>query len=158
MNRDTLLMATAGRESAPSDWLPASQVRPLIFEDPALLWLEYHGAQFGFQPDTSPYDYLDFIAEKSRQFEAKWLQEMAPAAPVVCRDAHDVTSRSKVEETWELMRQGVPCISQPALWWAPERIYGAPGRAGPAVRGCASASPVCWARARRHPTTTSSWT
>ena len=24
------------------------------------------------------------------------------------------------------MRQGVPCISQPALWWAPERIYGAP--------------------------------
>ena len=101
-------------------------MRPLIFEDPALLWLEYHGAQFGFQPDTSPYDYLDFIAEKSRQFEAKWLQEMAPAAPVVCRDADDVTSRSKVEETWELMRQGVPCISQPALWWAPERIYGAP--------------------------------
>ena len=123
---DRPMTATQNLTQVPPDWLPASQVRPLIFEDPALLWLEYHGAQFGFQPDTSPYDYLDFIAEKSRQFEAKWLQEMAPAAPVVCRDAHDVTSRSKVEETWELMRQGVPCISQPALWWAPERIYGAP--------------------------------
>jgi predicted RecB family nuclease len=118
--------AAQNYRSVPPDWLPASQVRPLILEDPALLWLEYHGAQFGFRPDSSPYDYLDFIAEKSRQFEAKWLQEMAPGAPVVCRDAHDVTSRSKFEETCELMRQGVPCIAQPALWWAPERIYGAP--------------------------------
>jgi hypothetical protein len=24
------------------------------------------------------------------------------------------------------MRQGAPCIAQPALWWAPERIFGAP--------------------------------
>jgi len=126
MNCDALIMATAGRDTVPPDWMPASQVRPLIIGDPALLWLEYHGAQFGFQPDSSPYDYLDFIAEKSRQFEVKWLQEMAPAAPIVCRDASDVASRSKVEETCELMGQGVPCISQPALWWAPERIYGAP--------------------------------
>lgn len=118
--------ATASNLRIPDDWMPASQVRPLIFEDNALLWLEYHGAQFGFHPDTSPYDFVDFIAEKSRQFEAKWRQEMTPGAPVVCRDARDVTSRSKVEKTWELMQQGVPCISQPALWWAPERIYGVP--------------------------------
>lgn len=123
---DLLITATQNSTQAPFNWMPASQVRPLIFEDPALLWLEYHGAQFGFQPDASPYDFLDFIAAKSRQFEAKWLQEMAPTAPVVCRDARDLTSRSKVEETCELMRQGGPCIAKPALWWAPERIYGAP--------------------------------
>jgi uncharacterized protein len=124
--KDALVTATGGHETVPPDWMPASQVRPLITEDPALLWLEYHGAEFGFQPDASPYDFSDFIAEKGRQFEAKWLREMAPAAPVVCWDARDVASRSKVEETWELMRQGAPCIAQPALWWAPERIYGAP--------------------------------
>jgi hypothetical protein len=88
--KGALLTATDGHEAPPSDWMPASQVRALIFDDPALLWLEYHGAQFGFQPDTSPYAFADFIAEKSRQFEAKWLQEMAPAAPVVCREEHEV--------------------------------------------------------------------
>ncbi len=45
---------------------------------------------------------------------------------MVCRDTRDVTSRSKVEETWALMQQGAPVIAQPALWWAPERIFGVP--------------------------------
>ena len=118
--------AAQNLDSVPPDWLPAGQVRPLIFGDPALLWLEYHGAQFGFQPETSPYDFLDFVAEKSRHFALKWRQEFAPSAPIVCREAQDVTARSKVEETCRLMAQSVPCIAQPALWWAPERIYGAP--------------------------------
>ena len=123
---DPLATATAGSLQVPSDWMPASQVRPLVFEDPALVWLEYHGAQSGFQPDQSPYSLLDFIATKSRQFEDKWLQEMAPQAVRVCREAYEVKQAEKVRQTIELMQQGAPVIAQPALWWAPERIYGAP--------------------------------
>jgi hypothetical protein len=90
MDPDILGVATAGRAMVPPDWLPACQVRPLIIEDPVLLWLEYHGAQFGFQPDTSPYAFADFVAETSRQFEAKWLLERANAAPAACQDAREV--------------------------------------------------------------------
>ena len=106
--------------------MPVSQVRPLVLEDPALIWLEYHGAQHGFQPDESPYSFLDFIAAKSRQFAEKWLQEMAPQAVWVCQEAYETKQAEKVRQTFELIRQGAPVIVQPALWWAPERIYGAP--------------------------------
>ena len=123
---DPLSTATSGYLRVPSDWMPASQVRPLVLEDPALLWLEHHGAQYGFQPDESPYSFLEFIAAKSRQFEAKWLQEIAPQAVRVCREASEVRDAEKVRQTLELMGQGAPVIAQPALWWAPERIYGAP--------------------------------
>jgi predicted RecB family nuclease len=119
-------IATGGLPKAPPDWMPASQVHALVFEDPALLWLEYYGAQFGFQPDTSPYDFSDFIAEKSCQFEVKWQQEMAPGAPTVCLQAEQALSAAKVQETLALMQQGVPVIAKPALWWAPEQIYGVP--------------------------------
>jgi predicted RecB family nuclease len=125
-NATTAKIATGDHPQVPPDWMPASQVRPLIFENPALLWLEYHGAQFGFTPDSSPYDYLDFITAKSRQFEAKWLQEMAPGAVTVCHDVYEVRSVTKVKETLDLMLQGIPLIAQAALWWAPERIYGVP--------------------------------
>ncbi len=53
MDKKLLIAATAGYDTPPPDWIPASQVRPLILEDPALLWLEYHGAQFGFHSQTS---------------------------------------------------------------------------------------------------------
>jgi uncharacterized protein len=106
--------------------MPASQVQPFIVEDPVLVWLEYHGQEHGFQPDTSPYEFGDFIAEKGRQFEETWLQEMAPGAVQVCHTAGEARSAGKVQETFELMGQGAPLIAQPALWWAPERIYGAP--------------------------------
>jgi uncharacterized protein len=106
--------------------MPASGVRPLIFEDPALVWLEYHGAEYGFQPDASPYSFADFLAAKSKQFEQKWLQEMAPDAVRVCQSSEQGSLADCVRETWELMQRGAPVIAQPALWWAPERIYGVP--------------------------------
>jgi hypothetical protein len=121
-----LEIALGGRQQVPPDWMPASQVRPFIFDDPAVVWLQFHGDKYGFEPDTSPYEFLDFIAEKSRQFEQKWIQEMAPEAVQVCRTAQDVHSAAKVRETFEWMQQRTPVIAQPALWWAPERIYGVP--------------------------------
>lgn len=122
----SLEMATGGHQHVPSDWMPASQVGPFILEDPALVWLEYHGAAHGFEPDTSPYEFGDFIAEKARQFEEKWLAEMAPGAVRVCAGPEEGLDAGKVRETLDLMRQGAPIIAQAALWWAPERIYGLP--------------------------------
>src|SRR4030067_3814255 len=51
---------------------------------------------------------------------------MAPEAVRVCRDVSAVRQADKVRQTLELTQQGAPVIAQPALWWAPERIYGAP--------------------------------
>lgn len=117
--------ALGGHQQPPPDWMPASEVRAL-FEDPAIIWLEYYGHQHDFQRDSSPYDFLDFIGRKGHQFEEKWIQEIAPGAIQVCHHADEVRSSAKVKETFELIQKGVPVITQPALWWAPERIYGAP--------------------------------
>jgi uncharacterized protein len=106
--------------------MPASKVEPLVLEDPAIIWLKYHGEQHGLQPDTSPYEFLDFVSEKAQQFEDKWLEEVAPDAVRVCTHAYEARSVDRVRETFELMRRGTPVLAQPALWWAPERIYGVP--------------------------------
>jgi len=119
-------IALAGHEQVPPDWMPASQVAPLIFDDPAIVWLEHHGAAHGFQPDSSPDELSDFIAAKAHQFERKWLREMAPGAVQVCRSGAEVRDAERVRQTFSLMQQGWSVIAQPALWWAPERIYGIP--------------------------------
>jgi len=125
-DQDIIDIALAGHQQVPADWMPASQVGPFIFDDPAIVWLEVHGARYGFQPDTSPYDLADFIADKARQFERKWIREIAPGAVQVCRSAAEAREAERVWETFALMQQGTPLIAQPALWWAPERIYGIP--------------------------------
>ena len=126
VEESALRIALGGQVQVPADWMPASQVRPFVVEDPVLVWLEYHGAQHGFQPDTLPYSFGDYLAEKGRQFERAWIQEVAPATPRVCTGAGDVLDARKVQETYALMQQGAPLIAQPALWWAPERVYGVP--------------------------------
>jgi hypothetical protein len=118
--------AIGGYEQVPPDWMPASGVEPLILQDPALVWLRYHGPKHGLHPDRSDYEFLDFIAEKAQQFEDKWIKEMAPDAVRVCTHGHEVRSADRVRQTLDLMGRGVPVLVQPALWWAPERIYGRP--------------------------------
>jgi len=125
-DQTSLEPATGGYPQVPENWMPASQVGPFIGEDPAVVWLEYHGAVHGFEPDTSPYEFGDFIAEKAQQFENKWLSEMAPEAVRVCAEPREGLDARRVQQTCELMEQDVPVIAQPALWWAPERIYGVP--------------------------------
>lgn len=123
---NSLEMAIGGHKEVGVDWMPAYQVRPFIFEDPALVWLEYHGARHGLQPDTSPYAFADYVGEKSRRFQDKWLREIAPGAIRVCHTADEARSAAKVKETFGLMEQGAPVIAGPTLWWAPEHIYGMP--------------------------------
>jgi len=121
-----LVQATGEYSQVPPDWMSATGGHALVLEDPALIWLKYHGPAHGFEPDSSPYEFLDFIAAKGQQFEDQWAREMAPEAIQVCAPAYQVRSPAKVRETFELMQKGAPVIVQGALWWAPERIYGVP--------------------------------
>ncbi len=121
-----LELAIGGHEQVPTNWMPATQVRPFVFDDPVLVWLQYQGKQHGFQPDTSPYEFLDFIGEKGKQFQGKWQKEVAPEAVYVCSEPHEVRSADKVRETFAYIEKRIPIIAQPALWWAPERVYGVP--------------------------------
>jgi hypothetical protein len=126
LGQTPIAMALGGHQEVPVDWMSATGAQAILLEDPALVWLKYHGQKHGLQPDSSPYEFLDFVAEKGQQFEDAWLDRMAPEAAYVCLDAQEVRSANKVVETFELMQQGIPVIAQAALWWAPERIYGVP--------------------------------
>lgn len=121
-----LEIATSGLSRIPNDWMPATGVRTFIFEDPVLLWLQYHGGQHGFAEDASPYEFTDFIFEKGRQFERKWIAEMAREAVRVCEQQFEVRSVEKFRQTLKLIDRSAPVIAQPALWWAPERVFGVP--------------------------------
>ncbi|MCH9052108.1 MAG: ribonuclease H-like domain-containing protein [Proteobacteria bacterium] len=121
-----LEVALSGFDTVAGDWMAATAIRPLVFDDPAIVWLEHHGAAHGFEPERTDYDFIDFIGRKGREFETKWTSEIAPGAPRVCREPWEVRGAEKVRQTVELMRQGVPVIAQPALWWASEGIYGVP--------------------------------
>lgn len=118
--------ATAGLSKVPEDWMPATATRAFVFEDPILVWLNFYGEAQGFHKDTSPYEFTEFIFEKGRQFERKWISELAPEAFRVCSQAYEVRDVEKFRQTLELIEQGVPVIAAPALWWAPERIFGVP--------------------------------
>lgn len=96
---ELLTVATAGSVEIGNDWMPATGVRPLIMGDPAVLWLERFGKKNGFEPDESPYDFLGFISGKARQFEEKWISQVAPAASMICSRDYEVRSIGKVFET-----------------------------------------------------------
>ncbi len=119
-------LARNGKEEVQDDWMPATSVRPIIFDDPALVWLERFGEINGFKPEESPYDFLKFIAAKGRQFEEKWIAELASAAVVVCVQDYEVRSLGKVLETMGHLYARQPVIAKPALWWGSERVYGVP--------------------------------
>lgn len=118
--------AMEGNAEVRDDWMKATGIRALVMGDPVLIWLEEYGAQHGFTKDTTPYEFVDFIGEKGRQFEEKWMQEVCPDAVRICSEAFEVRHQDKLRQTTELMQQRIPVIAQPALWWAPERIYGVP--------------------------------
>lgn len=121
-----LAQASAGTESIPEDWMPATGVRALVFEDPVLLWLEFHGDANGFTKDAPQYDFTEFIHGKGRQFEEKWIAEMAPDAVRVCEETWEVRQLRALKRTVELIAERTQVIAAPALWWAPEHVYGVP--------------------------------
>jgi hypothetical protein len=127
MSLDKIIsIATGGQHQIQDDWMPATAIRPLFFDDPGTIWLDQYGEKNGFRPDSSPYAFLTFIAKKGRQFEDKWKAEKAKSAVRVCVEDYEVRSFDKVLETLTLIWSGAPIIGRPALWLAAERVYGVP--------------------------------
>ncbi len=119
-------IANGGLAQVPDDWMPATGVRAFIFDDPVLVWLDNHGEAHDFAKDSSPYEFTEFIFEKGRGFERKWIAEVAGEAVRVCDEAFEVRDVKKLQETLNLMERRVALIAAPALWWAPEKVYGVP--------------------------------
>jgi len=127
MNLEQAFAAGSGGLAVVSnDWMAATAIRPLVFNNPAQVWLQYHGARHGLTPVETPYDFLDFIGNKSRQFQDKWIRELAGQPPTVCAQNFEVRNADRLRTTLELMAAESSVIVQPALWWSPERIYGVP--------------------------------
>lgn len=131
MNTDfhsKLKTAANGKTVVPQDWMPTGRIRPLMLDDPGEVWLQSHGQAHDLVPDLpSPYSFFGFIIEKAEQFKEQWIRKNAKGARRVCEESYHVRYVDKLRKTMELMLiEKVPVIVQPALWWAPARIYGVP--------------------------------
>ncbi|MCI0622069.1 MAG: hypothetical protein L0387_10440 [Acidobacteria bacterium] len=124
---DPFPVASSGFEIVPEEWMRASDCRALVQGDPCVLWLEWYGGQHGFTPcRDSTYSFDEFLFRKGRELEAAWLDIYARDGVRVCRHDGEVRSAKSLAATLELMGAGTPVIIHPALWWAPEQIYGVP--------------------------------
>ena len=127
MNSESMFqIASGGLAQVPYDWMPATGVRAFVLEDAALVWLDFHGEEHGLTKDSSPYEFREFIFEKGHAFERKWISEMAGEAVRVCDKEFEVRDVSKLKMTLDLMERHVPLIAGPAIWWAPEKVFGVP--------------------------------
>lgn len=117
--------ATGGRENVSPDQMPASGIRPLIFDDPGLLWLEQHGEEEeGFKKDRGNYPLLPFLGKLGNEFEAAYIRHEAPGAIRLLQHDWEVRKRDAFEKTLEHLKRGTKFMWKAALWWHPEQIYG----------------------------------
>ena len=115
-------------------WVSAGRTRNWMLRDPVLDWLQLYGKSRHFIPsqELSGYnrnsDFMEFIFEKGREFEAgilRLLQGRYEVA-ILTTDYRDIQNLHKAEETFAAMQAGVPVIHQGVLWDAQNRNYGAP--------------------------------
>ena len=115
-------------------WVSAGRTRNWMLRDPLLDWLQLYGKSRDFVPsqDLCGYDrnldFMEFIFEKGREFEAgilRLLQGKFEVA-ILAADYKDILSLRKAEETFAAMEAGVPVIHQGVLWDAHNLNYGAP--------------------------------
>ena len=116
--------ATGGNDTIPDDWMAATGMRPLLQNDPGLLWLKFHGEDEGFERDPAEYAFLPFIARKGQEFEAMWVRKEAPQAVQAMEHDWQVRQAASFRRTLELINSKTPAISKAALWWEEEKIYG----------------------------------
>lgn len=64
VTEEQLAAALGGFDKVQADWMPATAIRPLVFEDPAVVWLAHHGTTHGYEPEQTDYDFIDFIGRK----------------------------------------------------------------------------------------------
>ena len=106
------------------EWVSAGQTRNWMLGNPIIDWLELYGKIHGYVPKqeladySKEIDFVDFIFEKGRQFEAgifRILQEHYEVT-TVAHAPEDIRSLDKAKEIFAAMQQGKPVIYQAVLW------------------------------------------
>ncbi len=117
-----------------SAWVSASRVRNALLQDWILDWLDLHGENNGFRPDTkAPWhdprtDFTSFVFERAHAFEAAVLAHLGTLTRVetIATRREEIRSPAAVERTLAAMRRGVPVIYQGVLHDEESQTYGAP--------------------------------
>ena len=115
-------------------WVSPGRTRNWMLHDPLLDWLHLYGEGCGYIPkqETDGYieelDFVQFIFQKGREFEAGILRLLEEQYPVttIANDYQDIRRLDKAEETFEAMAVGVPIIYQAVLRDAHNLDYGSP--------------------------------
>ena len=115
-------------------WVSAGKTRNWMLDDPLIDWLQLYGKSRDYllKQELAGYDkdldFLEFIFDKGREFEAGILRLFQAQYEVttVAQDYQEIISLGKAEETFELMTQGMPIIYQAVLWDAHNMTYGSP--------------------------------
>ena len=115
-------------------WVSAGRTRNWMLDDPLIDWLQLYGKSRDYllKQELAGYDkdldFLEFIFDKGREFEAGILRLFQDQYDVttVAQDYREISSLGKAEETFEAMKQGQPIIYQAVLWDAHNMTYGSP--------------------------------
>ena len=115
-------------------WVSAGKTRNWMLDDPLIDWLQLYGKSRDYllKQELAGYDkdldFLEFIFDKGREFEAGILRLFQDQFVVatVAQDYREISSLDKAEETFEAMKQGLPIIYQAVLWDAHNMTYGSP--------------------------------
>ena len=113
-------------------WVSAGRTRNWMLEDPLIDWLQLYGKSRDYllKQELAGYDkdldFLEFIFDKGREFEAGILRLFQDQFVVatVAQDYREISSLGKAEETFEALKQGLPIIYQAVLWDAHNMTYG----------------------------------
>ena len=115
-------------------WVSAGRTRNWMLNDPLVHWLQLYGKSRGYVPrqELASYakelDFVEFIFEKSRAFEAgilRLLQEQYEVT-TIAHGYEEIRKLDKAEETFATMVKGMPIIYQAVLWDAQNLNYGSP--------------------------------
>src|SRR5690348_12989389 len=94
--------ATGGQDTISPEFMPASGIRLLVFDDPGLLWLEHHGEEEeGYQRDRGKFKLLPFLGKLGNDFEAAFIKHEAPGAVRLLEHDWDCRKREGFEKTLE---------------------------------------------------------
>ncbi len=116
------------------EWVSAGRTRNWILNDPLTDWLQLYGRSHGYVPReemksySGDLDFVQFIFEKGREFEAGILQLLQERYEVttIASDYKEIRSLDKAQETFTAMKRDAPVIYQAVLWDAHNLNYGSP--------------------------------
>ena len=119
-----LEQATGGHATIGDDLMAASAIRPLIFDDPGLIWLDHHGEENGYNKDAGRYRLLPYLSKLGAEFEAAYIRHEAPGAVRLLQNNREVRKKEAFEKTLHHINLKTEFLWQGALWWHPQQIYG----------------------------------